>query len=109
MTNDFCTSDAPDVLVSNTDGADSFNAAGIRFEMIEAMRRWRIVFCGLAAYRYAGDGVQPSLRVQKGVQSQVACSEHVEGVVARQEVKYIGLWSSTSRTRKCWLRGRVKI
>lgn len=46
---------APDTLVSNTDGRDSFNAAGLKFQMLEAMRRWRVVFNG-TVMRTAADG-----------------------------------------------------
>ena len=39
---------APDTLISNTDGKDVFSAGGLKFQMIEAMRRWRIIFNGFA-------------------------------------------------------------
>lgn len=35
-------------MMSNTDGKESFNAGGIKFQLIEAMRKWRILFNGLA-------------------------------------------------------------
>ncbi len=35
-------------MISNTDGKESFNAGGIKFQLIEAMRKWRILFNGLA-------------------------------------------------------------
>lgn len=47
-------SDAPDTLVSNTDGRDVFNAAGIKFQLNEAMRSWRIVFNGTAKRIFNG-------------------------------------------------------
>lgn len=39
---------APDTLISNTDGRDVFSAGGLKFQMIEPMRRWRIIFNGFA-------------------------------------------------------------
>jgi len=44
----FSSIDSPDTLISNTDGRALFNAGGIKFQMVEAMRRWRIVFNGFA-------------------------------------------------------------
>lgn len=43
-----CFIGSPDTLISNTDGKECFNAGGIKFQLIEAMRKWRIVFNGLA-------------------------------------------------------------
>ena len=44
----FLSTDAPDTLISNIDGRKSFNAAGVKFQLLEAMRRWRILFNGTA-------------------------------------------------------------
>ena len=51
--------DAPDTTIFDTDGRDTFNAAGIKFQLIEAMRKWRIIFNGLTK------------RVQNGKESEV--------------------------------------
>lgn len=47
--------DAPDTLVSNTDGRQVFNAGGVKFQLLEAMRSWRIVFNGLAKRTLNGE------------------------------------------------------
>lgn len=39
----------PDTLVCNTDGA-SFTAGGLRLEMCEPMRTWRLSYCGPLRY-----------------------------------------------------------
>ena len=50
-------------MVSDTDGRENFNAGGIKFQMIEAMRKWRIVFNGLAKRRRDGEETEVHLRI----------------------------------------------
>lgn len=50
-------------MICDTDGRDTFNAAGIKFQMIEAMRNWRIVFNGLAKRVQNGEQTEVHLRI----------------------------------------------
>ena len=50
-------------MVSNTDGRDTFNAAGIKFQVIEAMRKWRVIFNGLAKRTRNGETTEVHLRI----------------------------------------------
>jgi len=55
---------APDTLISNIDGRKSFNAAGVKFQLLEAMRRWRILFNGTAVRtRVDGETAEVHLRI----------------------------------------------
>ena len=55
--------DAPDTLISDIDGRENFNAGGIKFQLIEAMRKWRIVFNGLAKRVRDGEQSEVHLRI----------------------------------------------
>ena len=55
--------DAPDTIISDIDGRDTFNAAGIKFQMIDAMRKWRIIFNGLAKRVQNGEESEVHLRI----------------------------------------------
>lgn len=47
---------APDTLFSNVDANGSFNTnAGLKFQLIEAMRKWRIIYNGIATRRSGGE------------------------------------------------------
>ena len=61
---------SPDTMVSNTDGRQSFNAGGIKFQLIEAMRKWRILFNGLAKRTNSNGEVR---RIWWGVNSSKLC------------------------------------
>uniref|UniRef100_A0A0N8BPI2 Phosphoenolpyruvate synthase n=1 Tax=Daphnia magna TaxID=35525 RepID=A0A0N8BPI2_9CRUS len=55
---------APDTLISNTDGRDSFNSKGaLKFQLIEAMRKWRVTFNGLAKRRRHGKETEVHLKI----------------------------------------------
>ncbi|XP_045028647.1 putative phosphoenolpyruvate synthase [Daphnia magna] len=55
---------APDTLISNTDGRDSFNSNGaLKFQLIEAMRKWRVTFNGLAKRRRHGKESEVHLKI----------------------------------------------
>lgn len=57
-------SGAPDTLISNTDGKESFNGNGsLKFQLIEAMRKWRVVFNGIAKRTRNGEVTEVHLRV----------------------------------------------
>ena len=53
--------DAPDTTICNADGQDTFNAGGIKFQLIKAMRKWRIIFNGLAKRTQNGEVGQSNL------------------------------------------------
>jgi len=54
---------APDTTICNTDGQDTFNAGGIKFQLVEAMRKWRIIFNGLAKRTQNGEETEVHLRI----------------------------------------------
>ncbi|KAI9559139.1 hypothetical protein GHT06_015928 [Daphnia sinensis] len=54
---------SPDTLISNTDGKECFNAGGIKFQLIEAMRKWRILFNGLAKRTCNGEETEVHFRM----------------------------------------------
>uniref|UniRef100_A0A0P6DHG3 Phosphoenolpyruvate synthase n=1 Tax=Daphnia magna TaxID=35525 RepID=A0A0P6DHG3_9CRUS len=54
---------SPDTLISNTDGNECFNAGGIKFQLIEAMRKWRILFNGLAKRTCNGEETEIHFRM----------------------------------------------
>jgi len=54
---------APDTIISDIDGRDTFNAAGIKFQMIDAMRKWRIIFNGLVKRVQNGEESEVHLRI----------------------------------------------
>ena len=47
----------------DTDGGEAFNAGGIQFQLIEAMRKWRIVFNGLVT-RTSNGGQQEQVHLR---------------------------------------------